>query len=459
MDRSLTRGDHLVDHSGPRHQDPVTILKPGKSGEVVRYYEGMAGYVLPGSGRVVTTPNMNIAYAPWADCCSTRMRKDFFFGKDDPLCFPQPFHHSITQLAVIPVPSTLPNSPLALVWYRPTLSDFASHDPIKPWDGLGTFKRDLLIHLRTFSDSLMTDLKGSTSQIAQDYHISNGRLQLRELVDQLDLPACREECCLRLACLQRCFLELYAQWKWLTVYSLRVQREDLFPVDRTLTGAFTDDLSIASKLFHCGIPLWLVRDVEQTSGVRVDRISKAIDESANRLILIRNSDEFFDVSDAVPPHPIIWSGLPGKAGCYLAMSHYTRTLFSYSLLSTFEPSSSSSSLANRTPVTQQEAWVDTLGSGEVIPEQSKDRNGSKKPYARSKPSPSSSLQRNKFIPIEHAFNPPAVPAWTTALVELKAFGLNPPPSKLKNFVPDPEILIGSSNDSRQLLRKALSVSS
>ncbi|KIK71638.1 hypothetical protein GYMLUDRAFT_235941 [Collybiopsis luxurians FD-317 M1] len=93
----------------------------------IRSFEGRIGSVFRNAGFFVTTPNMDVAYAP-IPICKMWMHRLNNFSKDDPSYWLQPLHCSIGHLSVIPIPSDLPTHPLRLAWYQPSDSDFVPID-------------------------------------------------------------------------------------------------------------------------------------------------------------------------------------------------------------------------------------------------------------------------------------------------------------------------------------------
>ncbi|KAK7453980.1 hypothetical protein VKT23_011492 [Stygiomarasmius scandens] len=229
------------------------------------------------------------------------MRRDLHFGKDDPLYFPQPFHSPIGHLAIIPVPSTYPDHDLALAWYQPSESrDFIVHHSSSE---LGLLKPELTQLVQQFVQRLVKDIIQCPNEVRNDSSILLGRDSINRLSERLELPPPREEMFLRLACVQRQYLELYARYKWLvecTPHLMDVDRT--YDVDRCAMGAFVEDLDLAAQLFRVGIPVWLVRSVQMLPGVRIDALADPIDEDAFHHIPIRDSAISIDASDASPPH-------------------------------------------------------------------------------------------------------------------------------------------------------------
>jgi hypothetical protein len=67
------------------------------------------------------------------------MRRDWHFGVDDPLYYPQPFSTFTGHLAVLRSASTNPSHVYALAWYILRPVDFVSQDEYRPWGGYGSW--------------------------------------------------------------------------------------------------------------------------------------------------------------------------------------------------------------------------------------------------------------------------------------------------------------------------------
>lgn len=143
---------------------------------------------------------------------------------------------------------------------------------------------------------------------------------------------------LQLACLQRLFLEVYARWQWLEKWIPRLKDVDAFyDTDPNIMGAFTEYLDDAADLFRIGIPLWLVHPLQQQPATRIDQFVLPLDENVSKLLPLRGSNLHLDVSDEVPPHPVIYRGLPGRFKRYRCMTIFLQRHFRVSVLGSFDP--------------------------------------------------------------------------------------------------------------------------
>lgn len=170
---------------------------------------------------------------------------------------------------------------------------------------------------------------------------------------------------LQFACLQRAFLEVYARSQWLEKWAPRLRDVDnTFQLDVHIMGAFTGDLDTAADLFRIGVPVWLVRHLEHQVMTKICKFVAPLDESWNHTLPLRESEPL-DASHEDPPHPLIYTGLPGTDTRYRHMRTFVHQQFSSSLVGSFRthevigPSSMVSSLhtvtsADKAPTTTKE---------------------------------------------------------------------------------------------------------
>ncbi|THU88211.1 hypothetical protein K435DRAFT_866499 [Dendrothele bispora CBS 962.96] len=412
-------------------KDLMLVLHSARPDSPLTAFDSQVGAVIGNAGYVVTSPNTDLIYSPCFGPCTTRMRRDYHFGTDDPLYFPQPFNMTIGHLALIPAPSTSSFHNDALAWYRPKPSDFIPHSGM-PCSGLGLLGPDLISRFGAKTNALIAS----------------------SAVERLHVVSTQDECLLLVACIQRQYLELYARMEWLDKYLPRIQtQEKTHPVNMDMMGAFAYSADDLQRLFQAGIPVWYIREVTYLPSIRVDRLVHPITESADRLLPMRHSDQYVNVADANPPHRLVWTGGWTQGDRYAAMARYIRSLHQYPAMgvsrgSTVSPAialASSSASSSGPVMSATQPLVDMLGKGPITVKSDK-----KKPYTKP-PSkkPKLNASRNKYLPLEHRLNPAAAPTWSMALSELCAFHESRVPEKLGYFLPQPESLISSDNEHRR----------
>lgn len=309
-------------------------------------FDGRAASLFPNVGIFVTTPNMDIVYAPLGQC-KTRLRRQNHYGQDDPGYWPQPFHSIAGHLAVIPSPQVSENQPLYWAWYQPILADFQSVR-FSGLNGMVRLSTSLQESLKKMSTMVLSTILILPEDLRKDSLAVQICDQLYHYLERLGECNSQKMVSLELAGMQRCILELYARGQWLENWVQRFRNiESSYDVDSTVMGSFTDDLDTAATLFRVGIPVWLVHPYEKRLLTRIDQIVSPLCESVCQQLPVRNSDFIFDIADSNPPHPTIYTGIPGHFKRYKRMQIYARQQFSSSLVGSFEdefvatPSSSS----------------------------------------------------------------------------------------------------------------------
>ncbi|KAJ8092256.1 hypothetical protein PM082_024087 [Marasmius tenuissimus] len=98
-------------------------------------HEGKVGTVFEKDNIFVTSPNQSYIPSPLLGKCTIRSRRDFHFGEEDPVYFPQRFSNKVPHLSVLPYPSADPSHRHAIAWRVLLVDDFI---PLKAGDLLCT---------------------------------------------------------------------------------------------------------------------------------------------------------------------------------------------------------------------------------------------------------------------------------------------------------------------------------
>ena len=301
----------------------------------MRSFDGRVAMLFQNIGLFVTTPNMDVIHLP-ITCCETRMQKFNNFAKDNPLYWPQPYHSVVAHLAVLPCPNNSADHPLRWAWYQPTSADF---EPVS-FPGL-TGMVCLAQSLQSQITSMCTTFSETIAKLPQeqlrDAYLTRGRNQLRKYIECLLEPGAQNIVSLQLTCLQRVFLESYAHSQWLEKWVLRLHDVDTsFELDPHVMGAFTDDLSTAADLFQMGIMVWLVCRFEHRALTKIRRFVAALNKQLwNHTLPLCDSDSPLNIAHEDPPHPLIYSGLPGTFTRYGRMSIFVQQQFTSTLVGMF----------------------------------------------------------------------------------------------------------------------------
>ncbi|KAJ3832709.1 hypothetical protein F5878DRAFT_702762 [Lentinula raphanica] len=404
--------------------------------DAIRSMDGRFGAILIDKDIVVTTPNVSVVHAPITPHCQTRMRRSFNFAKDDPLYWPQPFHLAVGHLAVVPCPSNDFDHPLRYAWYQLLDDDFVQIQR-EGVDGLVSLAVWVGTKLKALCSELLDSIRVLDDERWADLFLSRGRDQIRKYLEWLTIMGTRFRVSLVFSCLQRVFLETYARWQWLTKWYPRLCDVDSsYPVDDSIIGAFTGDLSMAADLYRIGCPLWLT---------------------------------YTTLHDTSPPHRLIYSGLPGCYTRYARISQFLQQYFSNPIIESFAghdpdehnarmmsnnvPSGSSSrvshpSVSSTPPVAARYlkdlelvdlAQRDTITLPILPPPKKKKKNATSGDSINQ-------IRRNRFLSIPSPLMPSRLVLWNEANNKLSDYHLRSGPLLLEQAYPPPDVFFTPSND-------------
>ncbi|KAF5314223.1 hypothetical protein D9758_019030 [Tetrapyrgos nigripes] len=356
---------------------------------------------------LVSTPNMSTLYCPPLNQCSVRMRRDGHFGPDDPLYFPQPFHRPTAHLAVIRAPQPSPDHPFAVAWI--ILND--SHFELSTQTfcvGFGFLDRRLRSKLVALSDTVFKSIPHGQED---DPYIRSSREHLCRLMDRLNLSAPMDDLFLRFQCAQRHLLELDARIQWIKTFRERygatpsVDHPSM--ADASLVGAFTDDLDVLENLFQCQIPVYYVRILSRAGNARIDKLQQFL--PLNQKSQLHSGFEV-DLSDKVPLHRVIFTGLAQNPERYVTMVNYVISLLDYP-----------SPLGNSTPQSSTSMQKASLPFKSTLPTRSTSSasQGRYAPYTRGgKAKQLADSSNNTFMTPSSPVMPQSIDNWRIALEEL-----------------------------------------
>ncbi|EEB92103.1 hypothetical protein MPER_09437 [Moniliophthora perniciosa FA553] len=162
-------------------------------------WKGHVGTVLESLKLLVISPNQDFVFLPTLGIRKVRMRRDFHFGEDDPLYFPQLFSFECGHLAVIPAVTTDPSSPHLFAWYTPLQSDFVLFNPnTSVVHNVGKFSDAIVRKAKELAMSVI-DKAGALIQnhqtmfnaqaVREDAHLRSYTFGLHFTKARLDAPA------------------------------------------------------------------------------------------------------------------------------------------------------------------------------------------------------------------------------------------------------------------------------
>ncbi|KAK1220080.1 hypothetical protein PQX77_017179 [Marasmius sp. AFHP31] len=219
---------------------------------------------------------MDVLYAPPVGLRRVRLKRDYHFGKDDPLFYPQPFNHSIAHLALIPIPNSDSEHRLYHAWFTPTDRDFEPRAKMDICPRLGKLRSTI----RNFFELMIAEALECAKDHANNHYISNQSAQLRFLLGRLDKQrATQSETFLHFALAQHQFLKLTARLDWIANYRNHYMKSTDHKSDLgcpAVIGAFTDNPELVEALFQLRIPVWYVRPISWDLDVCVDCVTEFI---------------------------------------------------------------------------------------------------------------------------------------------------------------------------------------
>ncbi|KAK1233859.1 hypothetical protein PQX77_002961 [Marasmius sp. AFHP31] len=450
LDRSSPsqfKDNNLNKHFQPR----LTLL----SSKVRRSFEGKVGAVFKEHKIFVTSPNQDTVPSPLFGQRSVRLRRDYHFGEEDPIFFPQPFSHLTPHLAVIPYPTSDLSNEHSFAWRVPIPDDFTPVNLNDPVNGLGRLSEPIRSAMKTAVDKVMSRASrlGSSStstlnskdlkRYKDDKFVRTYMFTLKFFVSRTASLASCEETFMSFALCQRAYLELVARLDWYTVFLAHVR--DPSPGVKPLqdvVGALAGDDDVCERLYRTGIPVWYVRSLGKKEGLRVDRWIDVPVPSKN--VVLRATGLTLSLADASPPHHTVFTGYIHDHERYTAMGAYLREYATTNVFMNQPPSVSSSSLHLTLPSQS------TSSTGPSRREKhSKEKRSQPYSSARNK-RVIAQPERNKFEDVASPMMPPVIPAWASASAEIgRHFDPNTPPLPGVNpgyALPDPNGFIGTANE-------------
>ncbi|KAK7029038.1 hypothetical protein VNI00_014748 [Paramarasmius palmivorus] len=417
-----------------------------RPGSPVRSYDGLCGNNI--GSVLVTSPNMHVLYEPPLQECRVRLRKDWHFGRDDPLYYPQPFHRRAPHLSVIRLPS--PNvdeskDPFAVAWTVPTASHFIPTSTSFCTE-LGSLQDPLLSQIGDLSDQMIQTLP---TGYEGDLYLRTYSAQLVAIVLRLQVVAPMKDLFLRFRCAQRIALELDARIRWLAEYRAKFEdvktKNPYLPGNSSIMGAFTDDLDVVESLYRSRIPVYYLRPFLRTP-VRVENQVPFIKEysddptdptKSNKIRL--HNGVVVDFSDATPSHRVVFTGLPRNPERYLMMAQYINSILEYpSYLGSERPRNSALSHTARSGLSSRGLSIRHSAANASRARQM--------PYHASKKG--IQTHHNSFLPPSSPLMPPCIESWRSALAHLAHHdqSLPPPDGVNRGFVlPPAEMFITTGN--------------
>ncbi|KAK1215779.1 hypothetical protein PQX77_021589 [Marasmius sp. AFHP31] len=382
------------------------------------------------------------------------MRKDFHFGEEDPLFFPQPYTAGIGHLSVIPMRTSEASNPHSAAWTIPSHSDFEPAPSADPSRGLGMLSLAIRRPLQACFDSMVQRISTITldemvkdpsqrSNLRNDPLTTRYIFTIKFLLARLKSLSSYREAAMTFSLCQRAYLELTGRVEWLATYRALVHNPPTVrsAEDAHVVGALTGDDETAHRLFYAGIPVWFSQPGYRKEYTHVDRWIKPESDPRATLQRVLDSHPHFSLEDDNPPHPVIFEGAVTDANRYAKMGEYVRQFSTTNVYmenataipSTLTPTSSSSSGPSRSSKTSNR------------------HNPIQTPNMLSRSNPNNDC--NKFVDVDSPLMPPALKVWAEASQSAGSdFNPNTPPPTGRNngyALPDPSIIASTKNEPMQ----------
>ncbi|KAJ8091198.1 hypothetical protein PM082_004174 [Marasmius tenuissimus] len=229
-------------------------------------HEGKVGAVFEKEKIFVTTLNQSFIPPPIFGERAVRFRRDFHFGEEDPVYFPQPFSHRIAHLAVIPYPSPDPSHKHAIAWRVLGPEDFVRLNVADPPSILGHLSESVRVAIKKAVDDVIGKVSAlSASGVLSladqelwknDKYARSYVFSLKCLLARLSCPASFKESAMAFALCQRAYLELVARLSWFRDFLPHVREPSSVPSKTAnVVGALTGDIETCERLYRAGIPV------------------------------------------------------------------------------------------------------------------------------------------------------------------------------------------------------------
>ena len=296
---------------------------------------------------VYTSPNMTFVPEPHNGEEELRARADGRFGAADCFQWPQLYCKEYEWAPCVPRrESHLHPDPLAWAWYTPTLEDF----DVLPTAAfaVGRLKQEKAVGVATLSQIASTRYaewkkdRGSKKDIVA---VLLQSLQHTVMV-LLQHPLTFRDLVAFVAQTQRTFLDIYSFLDYVQVVLPRISfPTDPHPVRSDWMGCFTQDMAVCDKLFHAGVPVWLVRlDYSITDQTVIEK--PVVFLFPDHLVCAMYSER----GKSVQPFDLLYRGTGGLTRHIHTRRHYVGTM---DPTPTSQPPSSSMTHVGRAPTHAQ----------------------------------------------------------------------------------------------------------
>lgn len=435
----------------------------------------------PDGKYVVTTPNMASVPQPVYGAITVTRQWDGHFGIHDPICWLQAFIGTtrwryLVAIARKPGNKEDPRLPIWIPLVPAQIKPVKDSSMVK---GFGVVSEDFVERLKPVVLGLSRRVNKFRWRRDSHPELEYLETSMREAFDRLSFPSSPRDLIRQVACVQRywlltdAWLEFHVHITGLYKFESDPQRRSREKPRNDLMGGFTTVPEVAQNLFKFGVPVWFMRYPNQFQSC--DHVREIVEATAPA----------FPTDNGLFPSSPIYDGWAGEKHFAAIMIHAhaymdlettpfpaatQRPERALPASESAEPSArgihiaeaSSSSLTvptadSRLKKPPRSRPCKYIHQHQMISKPKTAVNSSdlktgpsknKHPQASSKPSEGSE-PRDKFQDFQHAFFPPCIPVWQSALRNVDQSRAAPSRKESwRYWVPDAVVVVGSAMPDR-----------
>jgi hypothetical protein len=447
---------------------PEDLFPPQTSNSTHSALDGQVAAFVEGGNYLVTSPNTMTIYAPLFGPNKIYFRKDYRFGAEDPLLYPQPFISSRCHWAAIPRRPNSKDNRIYKWWDQPPSWAFVQ-DTDSAIQGMGrwtsTYVQDFakdcnVLYERAVNYRTKLHAQGKDSNPL----VSALHRQLSQTlrhIKTVSLP--HHLSCQLWSFFQRWYLELVGALDWVELYqpAMEGHKSGLRSVSNQASlamGAFTYSVADCEFLFRAGLPFWYVRSSKHPATKRIGEICEPTTPESLGICLDDLTSHARQVIYEGPSTDIRKATSVEKFGTTIVDAGNNPFAISESVVTpSSQPTSSEPSPSSAGPsrVKNKRSRQEPCEFGIVHPRLPVLSNLLDK-KTKPKPVGQPQTERDKFVEIRGPFSPDIPEVWVEALASIDR-SRRPKKSDVVNggyAFPDPGMILFTSQEKRLRLLRA-----
>ncbi|KAK0481143.1 hypothetical protein EDD18DRAFT_1363245 [Armillaria luteobubalina] len=379
-------------------RDPKFLTKLSRPDNPIHAWDGLCGAVV-NEHMFITSPNCPLLFDPPLGVNREMwMRNDYRYGEDDPLSWPQPYCASRPYLSCLRLCERTQSDPDLPLFQLPIRADFLELDTSSLIRGPGLWAADCRSafehRCRVILGRSMNFARGDDASTAGANQLEQLKVYAGMFLERLKaLPMTFPRLCLCVAETQRLVLEVEAISTFFSTIRPRFAACVTTPTpkaDMDLVGCFTTDIGVAQQLHRAGVPVWLLRPLDDVAHTRIDKVVE-MSTASGRVHL-----------GTCPLRlPSVYVGSGGDEAKYNAFDHFTRSHLGPPRVFVW----TSGQLRSEPSRTRGKQNISAQGVFSPYNQANRSRKG------HLKPGPA-----NQFEMITHALLPEIRPPWRDALL-------------------------------------------